>query len=152
MASPIISVVHATSYRTFSDKGYVASLLYLSKTLQKHKLYQIKVLEKIHRTKLFVGQKCRNFGLVSKVLSVEKFCPSKILSDEFCSIRYQISAIRYLISYVKYHYHILFIISYIPPLAILDLVFNINLVRSRDLVRNFWPIYLYCRFTFHYIS
>ena len=25
-----------------------------------------------------VGQKCRNFGLVSKILSDENFCPSKI--------------------------------------------------------------------------
>ena len=29
----------------------------------------------------FVGQNCRNFDLVSKVLSDEKFCPSKILSN-----------------------------------------------------------------------
>ena len=29
----------------------------------------------------FVGQNCRNFGLVSKILSDEKFCPSKILSN-----------------------------------------------------------------------
>ena len=29
----------------------------------------------------FVGQKCRNFSLVSKILSDEKFCPSKILSN-----------------------------------------------------------------------
>ena len=28
----------------------------------------------------FVGQKCLNYGLVSKLLSDEKFCPSKILS------------------------------------------------------------------------
>ena len=31
----------------------------------------------------FVGQNCRNFGLVSKILSNEKFCLSKILSNEF---------------------------------------------------------------------
>ena len=29
----------------------------------------------------FVGQKCRNFSLVSKILSDEEFCPSKILSN-----------------------------------------------------------------------
>ena len=29
----------------------------------------------------FVGQKCRNFSLVSKILSDERFCPSKILSN-----------------------------------------------------------------------
>jgi len=29
----------------------------------------------------FVGQKCRNFSLVSKILSDETFCPSKILSN-----------------------------------------------------------------------
>ena len=29
----------------------------------------------------FVGQNCRNFGLVSKIFSDEKFCPSKILSN-----------------------------------------------------------------------
>ena len=29
----------------------------------------------------FVGQNCRNFDLVSKILSDEKFCPSKILSN-----------------------------------------------------------------------
>ena len=29
----------------------------------------------------FVGQKCRNFSLVSKVLSDETFCPSKLLSN-----------------------------------------------------------------------
>ena len=32
-----------------------------------------------------IGQKCRNFGLVSKILSDEIFCPSKILSDELLS-------------------------------------------------------------------
>ena len=29
----------------------------------------------------FVGLNCRNFGLVWKILSEEKFCPSKILSN-----------------------------------------------------------------------
>ena len=29
----------------------------------------------------FVGQKCRNFSLVSKILSDETFFPSKILSN-----------------------------------------------------------------------
>ena len=29
----------------------------------------------------FVGQNCPNFGLVSKSLSDEKYCPSKILSN-----------------------------------------------------------------------
>ena len=29
----------------------------------------------------FVGQNCRNFGLVSKTLCYEKLCPSKILPN-----------------------------------------------------------------------
>ena len=33
--------------------------------------------------KNFVGQNCRNFDLVPKILSAEKFCPPK-----FCPIRY----------------------------------------------------------------
>ena len=33
----------------------------------------------------FVGQNCRNFGLVSKILPDEIFCPSKILSYEILS-------------------------------------------------------------------
>ena len=32
-----------------------------------------------------IGQKCRNFGLVSKLLSDEIFCPTKLLSDEILS-------------------------------------------------------------------
>ena len=33
----------------------------------------------------FVGQNCRNFDLVSKILSDEKFSPTKILSVEILS-------------------------------------------------------------------
>ena len=34
-----------------------------------------------YKSQAKIGQKCRNFGLVSKILSDEKFCPSKILSN-----------------------------------------------------------------------
>ena len=47
---------------------YVSSLLYATKLV-----YLI--------GQKFFGQNCRNFGLVSKLLSDEKFCPSKILSN-----------------------------------------------------------------------
>ena len=59
-------------------------LLFFAKILQNHELRQIKKFwTKIRRTKSFVGQNCRNFGLVSKILSDENFCLLKILSDEF---------------------------------------------------------------------
>ena len=38
-----------------------------------------------NRWKNFVGQNCRNFDLVPKILSAEKFCPPKILSAEILS-------------------------------------------------------------------
>ena len=38
-----------------------------------------------YKSQAKIGQKCRNFGLVSKILSDEIFCPSKILSDEILS-------------------------------------------------------------------
>ena len=38
-----------------------------------------------YKTQAKIGQKCRNFCLVSKILSDEMFCPSKILSDELFS-------------------------------------------------------------------
>ena len=38
-----------------------------------------------YKSQAKIGQKCRNFGLVSKILSDEIFCPSKILSDELLS-------------------------------------------------------------------
>ena len=38
-----------------------------------------------YKSQTKIGHKCRNFGLVSKILSDEIFCPSKILSDEILS-------------------------------------------------------------------
>ena len=38
-----------------------------------------------YKSQVKIGQNCRNFGLVSKILSDEIFCPSKILSDEILS-------------------------------------------------------------------
>lgn len=42
-----------------------------------------------------IGQKCRNFGLVSKIFSDEIFCPSKILSDELLSDKVSFVNITY---------------------------------------------------------
>ena len=41
----------------------------------------LEILATIFSEKKFVGQNCRNFELVSKILSDDKFCPSKILSN-----------------------------------------------------------------------
>ena len=38
-----------------------------------------------YKSEAKIGQKCRNFALLSKILSDEIFCPSKILSDELLS-------------------------------------------------------------------
>ena len=38
-----------------------------------------------YESQVKIGQNCRNFGLVSNILSDEIFCPSKILSDEILS-------------------------------------------------------------------
>ena len=38
-----------------------------------------------YKSQAKIGQNCRIFGLVSKILSDEIFCPSKILSDEILS-------------------------------------------------------------------
>ena len=38
-----------------------------------------------YNSQVKIGQNCRNFGLVSKILSDKIFCPSKILSDEILS-------------------------------------------------------------------
>ena len=38
-----------------------------------------------YKSQIKNGQNCRNFGLVSNILSDEIFCPSKILSDETLS-------------------------------------------------------------------
>ena len=39
-----------------------------------------------YKSQAKIGQKCRNFSLVSKILSDEIFCPSKILSDKVISL------------------------------------------------------------------
>ena len=44
---------------------------------------QLDFKKNVWRTNIFGGQKCRNFDLVPKILSAEKFCPPK-----FCPIRY----------------------------------------------------------------
>ena len=41
--------------------------------------------------KNFVGQNCRNFDLVPKILSAKKFCPAKILSAEILSVKIYVS-------------------------------------------------------------
>ena len=51
-----------------------------------------RVIGEGERTRYLIGQKfggqnCRKFRLVPKILSAEKFCPPKILSAEFLSIR-----------------------------------------------------------------
>ena len=38
-----------------------------------------------YKSQVKIGQNCRNFDLLSKILSDEIFCPSKILSDEILS-------------------------------------------------------------------
>ena len=44
-----------------------------------------------YKSQVKIGKKCGNFGLVSKILSDEIFCPSKILFDEILSDKvYQI--------------------------------------------------------------
>ena len=46
---------------------------------------QVKSRKKVWRLDIFGGQNCRNFDLVPKILSAEKFCPPKILSAEILS-------------------------------------------------------------------
>ena len=71
--------LHRSNYRdstnSFQVFGYPScfSLEVLARKSKKDKIFR--------RTKLFVGQKWRNFSLVTKILSDKKFCPTKILSD-----------------------------------------------------------------------
>ena len=81
--------------RTSSDKDYVASLLLLSKILQKHKFHQIKISDKNSSEKIIRRHKsveilawCRKF-CPSKSLIRRKFCPTN-----FCSVRHPQSSLR----------------------------------------------------------
>ena len=87
--------------KIFSDENFVQ--YFNTKVRQKSdKIVEIRALcRKVCPTKNFVrrifcpilqyksqtnvGQHCRNFGLMSKILSDEIFCPKKILSDEILS-------------------------------------------------------------------
>ena len=59
--------------RTSSDKDYVASLLLLSKILQKHKLHQIKISDKNSSDKIIRRTKVSKFWL-----GVESFVRRKV--------------------------------------------------------------------------
>ena len=111
--------------------GYIFLLLYFNMSYNLTNFYTVYLIGQ-----KFVGQNCRNFCLVSKILSDKKFCPSKILSN----ITLQKSGINSIRVYRTNPWRTLFSnnSNYILYLGSLNIYLNTKL-RTTHRVRNVIP-------------